>query len=74
MSSKVIVELTEEEAKALIEYRKNQELFSILHQSGVFSVRNGKAILNFDAQGGLEEVKLDLIRYKRGKPILVIHT
>jgi phosphorylcholine metabolism protein LicD len=74
MESKIIVELTKEEADSLILYRKNQEIFDILSTTGVFNVRNGKVIINFDAQGGLEEIKFDITRYKRGKPILVIHS
>lgn len=51
-----------------------QELFTLLENIGVFDVRNGKVIINFGPDGGIEEVKLDVTRYKRGKPILVIHT
>lgn len=51
-----------------------QELFTLLETVGVFDIKNGKAIINFGPDGGIEEIKLDITRYKRGKPILVIHT
>ena len=51
-----------------------QEIFTILDTVGAFDVKNGKVILNFGPDGGLEEVKFDITRYKRGKPIIVIHT
>lgn len=68
------IELTPQEAELFMSFRKNQDTFNVLLQAGVFDIRNGKAILNFDSTGNLEEIKFDIMRYKRGKPILVIHT
>ena len=69
---KIKVEMTEEEVKSFVSFRKNQDLFQLLDNAGVFAMRNGKATLNFDAMGGLEEIKIDILRYKRGKPMLQV--
>ena len=41
-----------------------------LFTAGVFSVRNGKAILNFDHLGLLAEVELQVKKWRRDKPQL----
>jgi len=64
------VRMTEYEAQSFIEYQKNHLMFNILKDAGVFNVRNGKAILNFDAGGILTEVKCDVTTYKLGKPVV----
>lgn len=71
---KIKIEMTPLEIDSLIAFRKHQSTFEVLHNAGVFDVRNGKVTMNFDASGGLEEIKLDIVRFKRGKPMLVIHT
>ena len=40
-----------------------------LFQSGVFGIRNGKAILNFDNEGALAEIELQVKRWRRDKPM-----
>lgn len=41
----------------------------VLDQAGVFNVRNGKAVLNFDADGTLTEVSCEMKLFKRGRVI-----
>ncbi len=50
---------------------KEYKTFSILTDAGVFDIRNGKATLNFDAQGTLCEVECSLKLYKIGAPLVI---
>jgi len=42
-------------------------LFKMLYDAGVFNTRNGKVILNFDADGTLTQIDTNVVTYKRGK-------
>lgn len=64
------IELSTEEASLFVDFRKYQDTFTLLQQSGVFNVRNGQAVLSFDHQGILQQVEFNVIGYKRGKPLL----
>lgn len=66
------VELTEYEASTFIEYQKHRKDFLALIQGGVFSIRNGQAILHFDSGGTLTEVDFNIIGFKRGHPIVQV--
>jgi hypothetical protein len=44
-----------------------QQTIEILFQSGVFHIKNGKAILNFDHEGVLQEISLDYKKWRRKK-------
>lgn len=48
------------------------ELFCLLKKAGVFDVRNGQAVLNFDANGTLVEIECKVKTYKAGKDIIPI--
>lgn len=61
------IEVTELDANLFAQFRRNQDLFQLLLDRGVFNIKNGKAILNFDHQGTLAEIKLSTITYKRSK-------
>lgn len=45
-------------------------IFALLKELGVFNIKNGKAILNFNTEGVLTEVKFDITAYKKGFPTL----
>lgn len=66
----VKLELTPVDAELFREFRRVQDTLSILSSAGVFNVKNGRAILNFDAQGVLTQVDFDYIRWKRGMPMV----
>ena len=69
------IELSELDARMFMEFQKNYETFSTLLQSGVFNIKNGNAVINFDKEGVLREITLHTIGYKKGHPIVaVIHS
>lgn len=39
-----------------------------LFTAGVLGLRNGNAILSFDSEGILKDIRFDYIRWKRDKP------
>jgi hypothetical protein len=51
--------LTEEQTHS---YR---EMIHLLISNGVFNVRNGKVILNFDCDGILQEIEFNVKKYRR---------
>ena len=51
------------------ETERYRQMVHILFQSGVFGIRNGKAILNFDHEGMLAEIELQVKRWRRDKPM-----
>jgi hypothetical protein len=68
----VTIELTDEEALLFRKFREKQDTFMTLEEAGVFDIRNGKATLNFDANGTLCEVDCVLKLYKRGLAIVPV--
>jgi hypothetical protein len=64
------IELTNEEAKQFLAFRQYQDLFTTLLKNGVFNTRNGQAILNFDANGTLTQIDLNMVMFKKGYPLL----
>lgn len=72
------IQLTEEDAQLFLKFREHQSTFAILEEAGVFNVRNGKAVLNFDANGTLCDIECTLKTFKRGidiVPVLItLHT
>lgn len=64
---KPIIELTEADAKLFIAFQANYVLFETLVKSGVLDIKNGKAVLNFNAQGQLADVELQYHTYRLGK-------
>lgn len=56
-----------------VSFEETERCRAIIHAlftAGVFSVRNGKAILNFDHLGLLAEVELQVKKWRRDKPML----
>lgn len=66
------IELTDEEALLFLKFRENQDTFSVLEESGVFNIRNGHAVLNFDANGTLGAVECTVKLYRRGVAVIPI--
>lgn len=44
-----------------------REMIDILLINGVFNVKNGKVILNFDCDGVLQEIEFNVKKYRRKK-------
>lgn len=49
--------------------RKYKEVIDILIINGIMNIRNGKAILNFDHEGVLQEIEVNLKKYRRKKDL-----
>lgn len=52
------------------ETERYRAIIHLLFERGVFNIKNGKAILNFD-ELGLAEIESQVKTWKRGKPLLV---
>ncbi len=65
------IELSDEEAVLFLAFQKDYATYTTLKESGVFDIRNGKAILNFDQDGTLCEIDCNLKLYKRGVPVII---
>ena len=63
----VVLELSPSDAALFIEFRKRQAVFQTLIEQGVFGVRNGKAILNFNNDSVLTKISYDYTGWERGK-------
>lgn len=57
--------VSEEEAKKFIEYQKNYSMFNLLLEKGVFAIKNGSAVLNFDNEGILQNIQRADFLYSR---------
>lgn len=72
------IELTDKDAELFLKFREHQDVFAVLEQAGVFNVRNGKAMLNFNSQGHIMDIDCTIKTFKRGVeviPILInLHT
>lgn len=66
------IEISELDARLFLEFQKNYDTFSTLLQSGIFSIRNGNAVINFDKEGVLREITLHTIGYKKGHPMITV--
>ena len=71
MISKGTITITLEGA-SFEETERYRQMIHTLFQAGAFAVRNGKAILNFDNEGLLSEVELQVKRWRRDKPFAQI--
>lgn len=61
----IVVELSNEDAALFVQFRKHQDIFRTLLENGVFATRNGKAILNFNADGVLTRITYDTVGWER---------
>lgn len=68
MNELVKLELTPADAALFLKFREHQEKFNILLSNGLFNVRNGCAVLNFDGAGTLTQVDFNIVMYKKGFP------
>ena len=54
------------------ETERCRKIIHSLFERGVFNIRNGKAILNFDENGILSEIEGQIKLYKRGREELEV--
>lgn len=64
------VELTPEDALMFKKFQEHYADFAILYSSGVFNVKNGHAVLNFDSNGTLVTIEFKILSYKKGFPVM----
>ena len=57
------------ESATFQETERCRQVIHKLFEMGVFNIRNGKAILNFDDMGLLAEIEVQIKLWKRGKDI-----
>ena len=67
MIGKITIEL---EGIGFPETERCRAIIHSLFEQGVFNVRNGKAILNFDSDGTLAEIEFNVKKWKRNKESL----
>lgn len=65
------IELSSQDAALFVSFQKNYDTFMTLKDSGVFDIRNGTAVLNFDNNGTLTDIDCNFKLYKKGKPVIV---
>lgn len=63
----ISVDLSPTDASLFREFRRVQSTLAIMSDAGVFSMRNGKAVLNFNGDGVLENIEMRTRAYTRGK-------
>lgn len=54
----ISVDLTEDEAKLFLQFRKFQDVFNNMTISGVFDLKGSSATLHFDENGELRKVEV----------------
>lgn len=66
MNNEITIILSEEEAKKFVEFQRNYATFMLMLEKGVFTIRNGSAILNFDHLGILQNIqRADMLYSKK---------
>lgn len=58
------ISLSDLEASQFLEWRRHQENFAIIMQSGVMDIREGSSEIHFDAQGRIGAIKAHVNVYK----------
>ena len=52
------------------EAERAKEIIRKIFDDGVFNIRNGKAILNFDSDGALQTIEFQVTKWRRNKESL----
>lgn len=55
--NEVTIFLSQEEADKWLEFQKNYQTFILMLNKGVFNIRSGSAVLNFDANGHITTIQ-----------------
>lgn len=67
MISTITIQL---EGIGLTELERCRQIVETLFSQGVFNVRNGKIILNFDSDGTLQQIDFNVSKWRRNKESL----
>jgi len=59
------IDLSDQDAELFLLFRRYQDVFDVLEGAGVFRVRNGKAVLNFNSDGVLVDIDCTQKTYRR---------
>ena len=68
---KISLELTSQEAKDFLIFRQFQNKIQAIIASGIFNIRNGKAVLSFNNDGDLMNVETIIIAYQRVAKVIL---
>lgn len=60
-----IVELTQRDAELFREFREHYRILELVIGSEIIGLKNGKAILSFNSDGDLANIKIEKVVYKR---------
>ena len=71
MKTMINIELTDQEAQLFKDFQQHHDTFMVLNNSGVFDIKNGTALLNFDSIGTLTDVDCSFKLFKKGKATLL---
>ena len=71
MTNKGTIQITLE-GVTFEETERYRQMIHLLFQAGTFAIRNGKAILNFDSDGLLSEIEIQVKRWRRDKQMAYI--
>jgi hypothetical protein len=63
MNEQTTIFLIPEEAKKFLEFQKNYKSFMLLLEKGVFNIRNGAAVINFDSNGQISTIDRNDVLY-----------
>lgn len=70
MKPSIVIELTDKDALLFRKFREHQDTFTTMENAGIFDIRNGKAILNFDSIGSLNDIEANMKLYRKGLAII----
>lgn len=65
MPNKVIIELSDRDARLFKEFQRHYETFDLLLSRGVFDVRNGSVILDFDKNAQMQTIRFTGYMFSR---------
>lgn len=70
MNQEITIFLTETDALRFKEFQQNYDNFMLLISQGVFSIKNGSAVINFDTNGHITTIqRADMLYNSRIKVI-----
>lgn len=61
------IEIADDEAKNFLFFREHQQELEALIKAGIFNVRGGQAVLNFNKDGVLMNIKIEMITWHKTK-------
>jgi hypothetical protein len=59
------LELSNDEVHYFLTFRKHQDIIMRIIESGILNIRNGQAVMSFNNDGVLQEIKITIVAYRR---------